>query len=75
MLIYAEKNLDFYYNNCKISVCGKVVQNVKSEKHLGHLFTTSNHSYLINIDSVIRDIKVRTTTIVANLDLHVGNLN
>ena len=66
LLIYADKNLDFYYNNCKISVCGKVVQNVKSEKHLGHVFTSTNHSYLINIDSVIRDIKIRTNTIVAN---------
>ena len=66
LLIYADKNLNFYYNNCKISLCGKIVQNVKSEKHLGHLFTSTNHTHLINLDSVIRDIKVRTNTIIAN---------
>ena len=66
LLIYADKNLDFYYENCKISLCGKIVQNVRSEKHLGHKFISTNHSHLINIDDIIRDIKVRTNTIKSN---------
>ena len=52
LLIYADKNTDFYINNCHIMLCGKQIINVKTEKHLGHVFTTGNHSHLVNIDSV-----------------------
>ena len=64
LLIYAENNADFYSDNCNIMLCGKTIKNVKTEKHLGHVFTSTNHSHLINIDSVIRDLKVRTNTII-----------
>ena len=64
LLIYADKNTDFYVNNCHIMLCGKQIINVKTEKHLGHVFTTGNHSHLVNIDSVNRDLKVRTNVIV-----------
>ena len=64
LLIYADKNAEFYYNNCMISLCGKIIKNVKTEKHLGHTFTCDNNLHLINIDSIIRDLKVRTNTII-----------
>ena len=66
LMILADKNADFFYEHCKISLCGRVVKNVKTEKHLGHSFTSNNHSHLINIDSIIRDIKIRTNTIIDN---------
>ena len=65
-MIFTDKNENFYYENCKITLCGKIVKIVKTEKHLGHLFTSSNHSHLINIDAVINDIKIRTNTIMTN---------
>ena len=64
LLIYAVNNADFYSDNCKIILCGKTIKNVKKEKHLGNVFTSNNHSHLINMDSVIRDLKVRTNTII-----------
>ena len=66
LMIFTDKNANFYYENCKISLCGRIVKNVKTEKHLGHLFSSNNHSHLINIDSIIRDIKIRTNTIITN---------
>ena len=66
LLIYADKNADFYANNCNINLCGKTIKHVKKEKHLGHIFEANSHSHLINIESVIRDLKVRTNTIVNN---------
>ena len=66
LMIYSDKNVDFYQENCRISLCGRIVKNVKSEKHLGHLFTSNSNTHLIDIDSIIRDIKVRTNIIVTN---------
>ena len=60
LLIFSDS--DFYYNNVKIKLCGRVIKNVKSETHLGHTFENSYD--LINIDHIIRDIKVRTNTII-----------
>ena len=49
-----------------MKVCGKQVANVRKEKHLGHIFKSQyNMSYnLIELDSVIKDLKVRTNVIV-----------
>ena len=46
-------------------LCGSIIRNIANEKHLGHVFDTGfNHSFnLINIENVIRDMKVRTNTI------------
>ena len=60
LLIFADS--DFYFDNIKIKLCGQSVKNVKSEKHLGHFFQAKQN--IINIDSVIKDLKVRTNVIV-----------
>ena len=47
-------------------LCGIKVKNVNKEKYLGHMFSSEycKSFNLINIDDVIRDMKVRTNTIV-----------
>ena len=60
LLIFSDN--DFYFKNVKIRLCGHIIKNVKSEKHLGHSFENSYD--IINIDSVIRDIKIRSNTII-----------
>ena len=63
LLIFTSKeSYDFYFNNVKIFICGTKVTNVKSEKHLGHIFNSTCN--LIDIQPVIRDIKVRTNVIL-----------
>ena len=64
LLIFS--NHDFMADNVNVTVCGKRVLNVKKEKHLGHIFKTQyNMSYnLIDLDLVIKDLKVRTNIIV-----------
>ena len=63
LLIFTNNELhDFYFNNVNIFICGTKVKNVKSEKHLGHIFSSTNT--LIDIQDVIRDIKVRTNVII-----------
>ena len=49
-------------------LCGIKVTNVTKEKHLGHVFNSEycKSFNLINIDDVIRDMKVRTNTIVTH---------
>ena len=66
LLIYAFNNSEFLYDNCNVMICGKIIKKVKSEKHLGNTFTVNGHSHLFNIDSVIRDLKIRTNAIVNN---------
>ncbi|CAL4117868.1 unnamed protein product [Meganyctiphanes norvegica] len=58
------KNVDEYVN---IMLCGSRIRNIANEKHLGHVFDTgfNNSLNLINIENVIRDMKVRTNTISA----------
>ena len=53
-------------NLVNIMLCGNRIKNVINEKHLGHYFSsTYNQTFnLINIENVIRDMKVRTNTIV-----------
>ena len=52
---------DFYYNNVNISISGHTIKNVKSEKHLGHIFQNSTN--IIDFDDAIKDIKVRSNVI------------
>ncbi len=49
-------------NNVCIKMYGRSIQNVRSEKHLGHLI--SARGSLINIELVIKDKKVRTNVII-----------
>ena len=60
LLIFS--NSDYYYENVSITLCGQNVKNVKTEKHLGHIFENSHD--IINIDSIIRDLKIRSNIIV-----------
>ena len=53
---------DHNFQNINITICNHRIENVKSEKHLGHLFQVTNP--IINIDSIIKDINVRTNVIV-----------
>ena len=62
ILIFADS--DFYFNNINIKLCGQTIRNVKCEKHLGHVFEATHN--IINIDSVIKDVKVRTNVILNN---------
>ncbi len=52
---------EFYMDNVYIKMYGRNIQNVRSEKHLGHLI--SARGSLINIEPVIKDMKVRTNVI------------
>ncbi len=52
---------EFYMDNVCIKMHGRNIQNVRSEKHLGHLI--SARGSLINIEPVIKDMKVRTNVI------------
>ena len=60
LLIFSDS--DFYFKNVCIRLCGRILKHVKPETHLGHTFENSYD--IINIESIIRDIKVRTNTIV-----------
>ena len=64
LLIFADS--EFYSNNVNITLCGHTIKNVKSEIHLGHHFCSSyDQTYnMINFDTIIRDIKIRTNAIV-----------
>ena len=59
LLIFSNSD---YYENVSITLCGRNVKNVKTEKHLGHIFENSYD--IINIDSIIRDLKIRSNIIV-----------
>ena len=64
LLIFSES--EFRKNNANIMFCGKSVRCVTKEKHLGHEFSSNfcHTSNLVSIDSVIRDMKVRTNAII-----------
>ena len=64
LLIFSDS--EFFFNNVNISLCGSRIKNVKHEKHLGHMFCSSyDHTLnMINLDDIIRDIKVRTNVII-----------
>ncbi len=47
-------------DNACIKIYGRAIQNVKSEKHLGHLIYCGS---IVNLEPVIRDMKVRTNVI------------
>ncbi len=55
-----------------IKMYGRTIQNIKSEKHLGHLI--SSRGSLVNLEPVMRDMKVRTNAIIHQFTLPHGNL-
>ena len=55
-------NEDFKTNDVNFTMNGRDISKVNGEKHLGHML--SNHGSIINIDPIIRDMKVRTNTII-----------
>ena len=61
-------NSEFIKNNTSIVLCGKKVKIVNKETHLGHVLNSDycHTSTLVNIDNVIRDMKVRTNAIINN---------
>ncbi len=48
-------------NNVSLQMYGSNIQNVKSGKHLGH--TISSNGSLVNLDPVIKDMKITTSVI------------
>ena len=64
LLIFSDS--EFRKNNVNIMFCDKQVKINTKEKHLGHVLSVDycHTSNLINIDSVIRDMKVRTNAII-----------
>ena len=60
LLIFSDS--DYYFKNVCIKLCGRTVKNVKTEAHLGHIFENSYD--IINIESIIRDIKVRSNILI-----------
>ena len=64
LLIFSDS--DFFFNNVSISLCGRIIKNVRHEKHLGHQLCSSyDHTLnIINFDDIIRDMKVRTNVII-----------
>ena len=49
-------------NDVKLTMNGREIAKVNGEKHMGHMF--SSQGDFINIDSIIRDMKIRTNTII-----------
>ncbi len=45
-----------------IKMYGRTIHNVMSEKHLGHLISSGGS--LVNLEAVMRDMKVRTNAII-----------
>ena len=67
LLIFSQiKNVEDYIN---ITLCGSKIKTISNEKHLGHVFDSvfTNSLNLININNVIRDMKIRTNTINSQL--------
>ncbi|CAL4078999.1 unnamed protein product, partial [Meganyctiphanes norvegica] len=67
MIFFDLKIVDEYVN---IMLCGSRIRNIADEKHIGHVFDTGfkNSLNLINIENVIRDMKVRINTISAQFN-------
>ena len=64
MLIFTYS--EFRRNNAKVMLCDRPVKIVKEVKHLGYSFSSDycHASNLVNIESIIRDMKVRTNAII-----------
>ena len=60
MLIYSRKKDNT--NDINIKIGGHKIEVVQSEKHLGHTIQTGHN--IVNIDNIIRDIKIRTNVII-----------
>ncbi len=52
---------DVFTDSVCIKTSGRAIQNAKSEKHVGHLI--ASRGSLVNLEPVIRDMKVRTNVI------------
>ncbi len=59
LIIFSDS--EFYMDNLGIKMYGRNIQNVRNEKHLGHIISTRGS--LINIEPAIKDMKVRTNVI------------
>ena len=60
LLVYSIMNIDS--ENIDIKIGGHRIEVVNSEKHLGHTFQTDKN--IINIDNIIKDIRIRTNVII-----------
>ena len=60
IIVYSTIKLDV--NNIDIKIAGHKIEIVKSDKHLGHTFQSAHN--IINLENVIKDIKVRTNVIL-----------
>ena len=60
MLVYSKDQT--IINNIDIRIRGHKIEIVQAEKHLGHVF--QNKRNIINMDNIIKDIKVRTNVII-----------
>ena len=60
IIVYSTQKLDI--NNIDIKISGHKIEIVDSEKHLGHTFQSAHN--IINLENVIKDIKVRTNVIL-----------
>ena len=49
-------------NDINIEIGGHKIEVVQSEKHLGHTIQTGNN--ILNIDNIIKDIRIRTNVII-----------
>ena len=58
MLIYSRKKDNT--NDINIKIGGHKIEVVQSEKHIGHTIQTGNN--IVNIDNIIRDIKIHTNS-------------
>ncbi len=59
LIIFSDS--EFYMDNVGIKMHGRNFQNVRGEKHMGHIISARGSS--INTEPVIKDMKVRTNVI------------
>ena len=62
ILVYSIMNID--PDDINITIGGHKMEVVDSEKHLGHSFQTKD--YMINIENIIKDIRIRSNVIINN---------
>ncbi len=54
-----------FIDDIRLTIFGRIIKIVWEEKHLGHVL--SSRGSLVNIDFVIKDMKVRTNIIINQL--------
>ena len=60
ILLYSTRNIQT--GKIDIQIGGHKIEVVSSEKHLGHTFQTNKN--IINIDNIIKDMRIRTNVII-----------